>query len=237
MFLDSVVSATNLVFLNPMKPRSLVILAILLILVLIGLSWFRRNVVPKIDEQIQNTPAAGQTETVGDGWQKRIGASTVSEAGQLSEEETNLATLALEPISFEHLTVSGVEEIVLTASMAEHSHKLRELKGQMQPSLSELKASVEREGEKGVLAISLPDGSRVGVTRMRYQSLGANQGAFAGKILGDTFGEVVLSYVNQAVAGSIRDFRSDNVWEIRNAGNGQQILALVDVDALGKCGV
>jgi hypothetical protein len=237
MFLESVVSATNLAFLNPMKPRSLVLLAILLILVLIGLSWFRRNVVPKIDEQIQSTPAAGQAETVGDGGQKRIGALTVLEAGQLSEEETDLDTSALEPISFEHLTVSGVEEIVLNASMAEHSHKLRELKGQMQPSLSELKASVEREGEKGVLAISPPDGSRVGVTRMRYQSLGANQGAFAGKILGDTFGEVVLSYVNQAVAGSIRDFRSDNVWEIRNAGNGQQILALVDVDALGKCGV
>jgi len=199
-----------------MKPRSLVLLAILLILVLIGLSWFRRNVVSKIDEQIHHTPTTGQAETaVDDGWE-RIGASTVSGARKLSEEKANLASAALAPIPL---------------------HKLREWKGQMQPSLPELKAHVEREGEEGVLSISLPDGSQVDVTRMRYQSFGANQGAFTGRILGDTFGEVVFSYVNQAVAGSIRDFRNDNVWEIRNAGNGQQFLALVDVDALGECGV
>lgn len=203
-----------------MKPRSLVLLAILLILVLIGLSWFRRNVVSKIDEQIHHTPTTGQAETaVDDGWE-RIGASTVSDARKLSEEKANLASAALAPIPFEHLAVSGLEEVELIAARQEHSHKLREWKGQMQPSLPELKAHVEREGEEGVLSISLPDGSQVDVTRMRYQSFGANQGAFTGRILGDTFGEVVFSYVNQAVAGSIRDFRNDNVWEIRNAGNG-----------------
>ena len=220
-----------------MKPRSLVLLAILLILILIGLSWFRRNVVPKIDDQMQHTPESSQTESVADIEDEKIEAEIESGGEEASAESTDFATSALAPIPFEHLVVSGLVEVPQIAAMAEHSHKLREWKGQLQPSLPELKAHVEREGEDGVLAISLPDGSRVDVTRMRYQSFGSNQGAFTGKILGDTFGEMVLSYVNQAVAGSIRDFRNDNVWEIRNAGNGQQFLALVDVDALGECGV
>ncbi|HCR28714.1 MAG TPA: hypothetical protein DIV79_01690 [Opitutae bacterium] len=220
-----------------MKPRSLVLLAILLILILIGLSWFRRNVVPKIDEQIQHTPDSEQVETVVGGSQDAIDPLTIFDSEETSEEGTSVASSALAPIPFEHLTVTGLEEVAMIAALQEHSHKFREWKGQIKPSLPELKAHVEREGEDGVLAISLPDGSRVDVTRMRYQSFGTNQGAFTGKILGDTFGEIVLSYVNQAVAGSIRDFRNDNVWKIRNAGDGQQFLALVDVDALGECGV
>lgn len=220
-----------------MKPRSLVLLAILLILILIGISWFRRNVVPKIDDQIEHIPDTDPEETVADIGGEEIEAAIVSVVDDDADESTALASSALSPIPFEHLVVSELIEVPRIAALTEHSHKLREWKGQIQPSLPELRAHVEREGEDGVLAMSLPDGSRVDVTRMRYQSFGANQGAFTGKILGDTFGEVVLSYVNQAVAGSIRDFRSGNVWEIRNAGNGQQFLALVDVDALGECGV
>lgn len=141
------------------------------------------------------------------------------------------------PIPFEVVSMSELEEVNLTNAGEQHSHKIREWKGRMEPSLASLKQLLESEGEEGVLAISLPDSSQVQVTRMRYESYGANQGVYTGKILGDSFGEVVLSYVNQAVAGSIHDYRNDAVWEIRNAGDGRQYIAQVDVSALGECGV
>ncbi len=140
-------------------------------------------------------------------------------------------------IPFESLAMGELEEVDLTGSGEVHSHKMREWRGQLEPSLRDIKDLLKSEGEEGVLAISLPDATQVKVTRMRYQSFGSNQGVLSGKILGDPFGEVVLSYVNQAVAGSIRDYRNDMVWEIRNAGEGRQFIAQVDVDALGVCGV
>jgi len=142
-----------------------------------------------------------------------------------------------EPIPFERLAMSELEEIDLTNTDEPHSHKIREWRGQLEPNLREIKNQLDIEGEDGVLAISLPDATQVEVTRLRYQAFGPNQGVISGKILGDPFGEVVLSYVNQAVAGSIRDYRNDQVWEIRNAGGGRQFIAQVDVDALGECGV
>lgn len=140
-------------------------------------------------------------------------------------------------IPFEKVAMSELEEVDLTNSGEVHSHKIKEWRGQLEPSLRDLKDLLESEGEEGVLAITLPDTTQVKITRMRYQSFGSNQGVLSGKILNDPFGEVVLSYVNQAVAGSIRDYRNDQVWEIRNAGEGRQFIAQVDVDALGVCGV
>ncbi len=155
-------------------------------------------------------------------------------------EEPSVATPGgsyADPIPFESVAMSELEEVDLSNSGDVHSHKIREWRGRIEPSLSTIKDLLEMEGEEGVLAISLPDSSQVKVTRMRFESFGPNQGVISGKILRDTFGEVVLSYVNQAVAGSIRDYRNDQVWEIRNAGGGRQFIAQVDVDALGVCGV
>lgn len=157
----------------------------------------------------------------------------------LSPESTTPASSSSSggPIPFERLSMTELEEVNLSNAGDQHSHKIREWKGRMQPTLSELKRKLESEGEEGVLVFSLPDATQIQVTRIRFESFGANQGVFTGKILGDTFGEVVLSYVNQAVAGSIHDYRNDAVWEIRNAGDGSQYIAQIDVSALGECGV
>lgn len=104
-----------------MKPRSLVLLAILLILILVGLSWFRRNVVPKIDEQIQHAPKAGQLETIEDDGQEAIEFTTVFNAGQNFDDESNFANSALATIQFEHLTVSGLEEVAVIAAKGGHA--------------------------------------------------------------------------------------------------------------------
>ena len=99
-----------------MKPRSLVLITILLILILVGLSWFRRNVVPKIGEQIQHVPKTGQVETIEDVGQQAIESTTVSNVGRKFDDESNTASSALAPIQFEYLTVSGLEEVAVTAA-------------------------------------------------------------------------------------------------------------------------
>ena len=104
-----------------MKPRSLVLLAILLILILVGLSWFRRNVVPKIDEQIHYAPKTGQVETIEDGGRKVIESITVSNAGQNFGDELNFDSSPLAPIQFEHLSFSGLEEVAVIPDKGGHA--------------------------------------------------------------------------------------------------------------------
>ena len=98
-----------------MNPRSLVLIAILLILILVGLSWFRRNVVPKIGEQIQHAHKTGRLETIEDVGQQAIESTTVSNVGRNFDDESNTASSALAPIQFEFLTVSGMEEVAVIA--------------------------------------------------------------------------------------------------------------------------
>jgi hypothetical protein len=159
------------------------------------------------------------------------GQEALEDAASPERASTGLA------IPFAALAVTELEEVDLTDASDVHSHKIREWRGRIQPGLLELRAQLAREGEDGVIAFNLPDATQIKATRLRYESYGSNQGVFTGKILGDRFGEIILSYVNQAVAGSIHDYRNDNVWEIRNAGDGRQYIAQVDVTALGECGV
>jgi len=44
-----------------------------------------------------------------------------------------------------------------------------------------------------------------------------------------------MSYVGDAVAGSIKNVETGTTWEVRNAGDGKQYLAKVNTEALGKC--
>ena len=223
-----------------MKYRNLALCA--LALVLVGVFFLlKRSLDPEISE----------IETVEHPANQFLDEEPLAEAGPVDEspDKAPINALLQEPIvptpkgsygnaiPFESVAMSELEEVDLTNSGEVHSHKIREWRGRLEPSLTDIKDLLESEGEDGVLAISLPDATQVNVTRMRYQSFGSNQGVLSGKILGDPFGEVVLSYVNQAVAGSIRDYRNDQVWEIRNAGEGRQYIAQVDVEALGVCGL
>ncbi len=201
--------------------------------------WIRPS-----EEKISPVEEKGPVSAVDQINESRIDEIGIAE-GVIEKPQTlfeNPVTVPVEndfgnPIPFESVAISELEEVDLVDVDEQHSHKIREWRGRIEPNLRDIKELLAAEGEEGILAISLPDATQVQVTHMRYQSFGANQGVISGKILGDTFGEVVLSYVNQAVAGSIRDYRNDMVWEIRNAGEGRQYIAQVDVDALGVCGV
>ena len=220
-----------------MRSRVTVALVCAIALV-VCLVFVRRSIEDSDPERVEDSVESRSNET----------PKTIEEAKdvvtQFNEGQENLEEAASPErasagfaIPFAALALTELQEVDLTDASDIHSHKIREWKGRIQPTLPELKAKLAREGEDGVIAFSLPDATQIKATRLRYESYGSNQGVFTGKILGDRFGEIVLSYVNQAVAGSIHDYRNDNVWEIRNAGSGQQYIAQVDVNALGECGV
>lgn len=225
-----------------MKSRRFVLFATLLVL-MIGLFFWTRSRESLISESHEAGPKQAENLDSKPTPQAIEEGQVVDSLGALTEPESQDSIFPSSlvssggPIPFEVVSMSELEEVNLTNAGEQHSHKIREWKGRIEPSLSDLKDKLESEGEGGVVAITLPDATRIQVTRMRYESFGGNQGVITGKILGDTFGEVVLSYVNQAVAGSIHDYQNDAVWEIRNAGDGQQYIAQVDVSALGECGV
>lgn len=150
--------------------------------------------------------------------------------------ETAAATgVILDAIPFERVTISGLEEVSLQNADREHVHKIRERRGLLSPSPKELSFKLAGKGDDSVLAITLPDASQLEITRIRHESMGPNRAVITGKIVGDQFWEMVLGYVGDAIAGSIRGYRNKAVWEIRNAGDGKQYFAQVDVTAIGEC--
>jgi hypothetical protein len=221
-----------------MKSRRFVLFGALLALMAILFFWTRlpeSSVQESVESEPRQTEDPSSSLAVGE-IEEIEGADSLSEVVEPVSQELADGSFG-GPKPFESVSMSELVEVNLANAGEQHSHKIREWKGRIQPSLTDLKDKLESEGEDGVVAITLPDATQVQVTRMRFESFGGNQGVITGKILGDTFGEVVLSYVNQAVAGSIHDHQNDAVWEIRNAGDGQQYIAQVDVSALGECGV
>jgi len=221
-----------------MKSRRFVLFGALLALMAILLFWTRlpeSRVQESVESEPRKTEDPGSSLAIGE-IEEIEEVDSLGDVVEPASEEIAQGSFG-GPIPFESLSMSELEEVNLANAGEQHSHKIREWKGRIQPSLTDLKDKLESEGEDGVVAITLPDATQIQVTRMRFESYGRNQGVITGKILGDAFGEVVLSYVNQAVAGSIHDYRNDAVWEIRNAGDGRQYIAQVDVSALGECGV
>ena len=70
-----------------------------------------------------------------------------------------------------------------------------------------------------------------------FKRLGPGKGVLTGNVKGSQFSEVLFSFVNEAIAGSIRLPERDTYYEIRNAGGGEQLLASIDVAAQGACAV
>ncbi len=219
-----------------MKTRDLKLLSFLLSFLVVSVLWF---FVTESDDEYGPKAKDRPLELT-----DRQTTPIVDSAGdEIDNDNLNIAdrpSLSMGPklgsaIAFERLSLTNLEEAALLESEVEHSHKFREWKGRLEPNLNQLRETFSKVGPEGVLAIALPDATEVSVTRLRFESYGSFGGVLTGKILGDRFGEVVLSYVNEAVAGSIQDYRNESVWEIRNAGNGEQFVA--QVNALGVCGV
>jgi hypothetical protein len=85
------------------------------------------------------------------------------------------------------------------------------------------------------LTAHLPDGKDLDITQnTRFDK---NRGVFTGRVLGSQHSEAIFSYVNQAVSGSMTMPQTGEILDIKNAGEGFQYLAQIDVNKLGSCGL
>ncbi len=153
---------------------------------------------------------------------------------QLAVESGNRMGLADE---FQVLFVEDLERVELDSLDPTHSHKISEWIGRLNPSVIELADRANSGEALERLNISLPDGANVQVTDIELEEFSPGRGCFTGRIADSEYGEVVLSYVNEAVAASFRGTANGDIWEIRSAGNGQQYFTLVDAAAMGECGL
>lgn len=121
-------------------------------------------------------------------------------------------------------------EIDILSGEGGHDHVLRQWKGALSPSVRTLSVG-------DTFQLKIPGEKEFLIEVSSFKEFGENKGVVTGRLQGSQFGEAHFSYVNDAMAGSIRDPESDVYFEIWNAGNQQQYFAKIDVAAQGHCGV
>lgn len=144
----------------------------------------------------------------------------------LKEVEGNLASEI--SIEFIGLIQSDLED-------ENHSHILREWRGRLTPSINEAVQRLLLDEGNRELKIKISKDFEFSLTVEKVISYKELEGVVTGKIVGDEFSSFSIAYVNSAIDGIIRDYRNQSIWEIRNAGNGEQFLVEVDTEAKSEC--
>ncbi|MBK1880543.1 hypothetical protein [Pelagicoccus mobilis] len=126
------------------------------------------------------------------------------------------------------------EWIAVETSSESHEHIVETWKGRLDPKID---GALLDESRDGILRLPTPRGDFVELKIERHTSHSPARGTYLGTVTGATHSRVVLSYSNDAVVGSIVNSDTGETWSIRDGGDGEQILALVDVKQLGDCRV
>lgn len=113
----------------------------------------------------------------------------------------------------------------------EHGHLIERWRGELNPHPNDwLKEATS-------LAMELPNGEVYLLEIDSYRPIGESKGVYRGKVAGEEFSQVLVSYVNLAVSGMIRLPAEGYAWQFRNAGEGNQFFDKIDLNELGECGV
>ena len=122
-------------------------------------------------------------------------------------------------------------------SPGEHTHIIKEWKGQFSPSIQDLASRLGTENVSRLFKVRLPSGDELDIEISKNKQYSPTRGVFSGRVLGSEYSEAIFSYVNQAVSGSITLPQTGETIAIKNAGERFQYLAQVDASKLGSCGV
>lgn len=192
-------------------------------IVLLGLRF--RNSETTVDDDERPEPVMGSSEVP-----QRTGNVV------LDSESVDSVAPAEELVLAPRISVGFADLEEIDASSVSHrsQHVLKEWKGRLGPSLPLLDRYV---GTEESVYFSMPSGEPIPVRLTRHDVFSDTKGVYSGVLPEQTGGEVFLSYVNDAVGGGLQIPGRSLAWEVRNAGEGLQYIALVDTKDLGECGV
>jgi hypothetical protein len=113
---------------------------------------------------------------------------------------------------------------------------MREELRDMSPSLLDLAGQYQRQPFDG-MDFPLFDGESVRITSHSLQALDARSGVFTARVEGAPDAEVILSYVGNAIAGSIYIHSAGRYFDIRNGGENKNYLTQIDPKKMPRCGI
>lgn len=135
------------------------------------------------------------------------------------------------PVTTQTLEIIVAEELPLD----QHRHNLGTWLGALEPKPNQWEAL--RPPEAGTINFSLqtPDGVAHELTFSRFNKISTNKGIYSGSIKGHAFSEAMISFVGEAIVGSLRFPDQGIAWEIRNKGDGVQEYEKIDLAKLPGC--
>lgn len=144
------------------------------------------------------------------------------------------AEVIVEDSNPQGIRLVGFQPIRSNASQEPHNHVIAEWRGRLEPSID---GSLLSRIGGGPISMTLPDGSSLAWEVERHLAHTDLRGSYLGKVVGSDLSRVLFSYSRDAVFGSINLGSAGELWEFRNAGDGEQVLALIDASEMGTCGV
>ncbi len=128
-------------------------------------------------------------------------------------------------------------EIITTEELPldQHRHNLGTWLGTFEPRPSQWESLRPPDAETISFSLQTPDGVNHELTFSRFNRIGTNKGIYSGSIKGRAFSEAMISFVGEAIVGSLRFPDQGIAWEIRNKGDGLQEYEKVDLAKLPGC--
>lgn len=120
-------------------------------------------------------------------------------------------------------------------SEREHSHSLGTWSVSIEPSPSEWRLFEILNFEPALVFLETPDGETHELLISRAHEFGPNKGVYSGTVSDSPFSSAMFSYVGAAIVGNLRFPDRGISWEIRNQGDGTQIIEKVDLETLKHC--
>ncbi|MBD5780992.1 hypothetical protein IEN85_15940 [Pelagicoccus sp. NFK12] len=213
--------------LNP-KPKTLLLL-IPVLAVLVSFVFWR-----KADSDAPNNKT-GENKVVEHA--AATGAEERPEPSQEVEHQTAFSRESLEvdneePESgFEALEILALEKL----PPDQHDHNLGTWLGSFEPHPRSWQNFASAEAPTVKLKLSTPDGVSHQITFERYNKFGESKGIYSGSLKDQPFSDALISFVGEAVVGTLRIPSEGIAWEIRNRAPGVQAFEKVDLSKLPGC--
>jgi len=126
----------------------------------------------------------------------------------------------------------AIDDTPVLAIPEGHDHIVRQWKGAFSHRIDK---TLWEPGVRRDFSLVMPEGGPISLTIRDFKDYGESRGVYVCELGGNSMGTAFLSYVRRSVSGSIQNFETKEVWELRNAGGGKQYLSIIDLTKVGGC--